>query len=134
MKQTHKHATQKHGEGTYIWMKENEEGEKEERAKYVGNYADGLKSGVGKMVFPNGDIYEGQFVRNERHGRGRYLSVRGEEYDGGWAHGKRDGQGVSVVLPQDEAARQRQRVSASLLVHRDKHFFQLQSARAQGRA
>ena len=26
---------QKHGEGTYIWMKENEEGEKEEKAKYV---------------------------------------------------------------------------------------------------
>ena len=26
---------QKHGEGAYIWMKENEEGEKEEKAKYV---------------------------------------------------------------------------------------------------
>ena len=45
---------------------------------------------------------------------------------------KRDGQGVSVVLPVDEAERQRQRVSASLLVHRDKHFLRLQSARAQG--
>ena len=27
--------------------------------RYVGSYADGLKSGIGKMVFPNGDIFEG---------------------------------------------------------------------------
>ena len=59
--------------------------------------------------------------------------MRGEEYDGGWAEGKRDGQGVSIVLPLDEAERQRQRVSASLLVYRDKHFLKLQSAQQQGR-
>ena len=57
-----------------------------------------------------------------------------QEYDGGWAYGQRDGQGVSIVLPVDEAERQRSRVSASLMVHRDKHFMRLSSAKAAGRA
>ena len=87
----------------------------------------------GREVRENGDVYEGQFARDKRHGRGRFISVRGEEYDGGWADGKRDGQGVSVVLPVDEAERQRQRVSASLLVHRDRHFLRMQGAVASGR-
>lgn len=60
--------------------------------------------------------------------------MRGEEYDGGWLDGKRDGQGVSIVLPLDEAEVQRSRVSASLLVHREKHFMRLSSGRAAGRA
>ena len=91
------------------------------------------RTGYGREVRENGDVYEGQFRGDRRHGRGRFLSVRGEEYDGGWLDGKRDGQGVSIVLPIDEAERRRQRVSASLLVHRDKHFLRLQSAQAAGR-
>ena len=102
--------------------------------RYEGDWAEDERMGYGREVRENGDVYEGQFARDLRHGRGRFLSVRGEEYDGGWAEGKRDGQGVSVVLPLDEAERQRQRVSASLLVHRDRHFLRLQSAQAQGRA
>jgi hypothetical protein len=43
-------------------------------------------------------------------------------------------QGVSIVLPIDEAERQRQRVSASLLVYRERHFLNLTGAQAQGRA
>jgi len=102
--------------------------------RYEGDWLDDERSGYGREVRENGDVYEGQFWRDKRHGRGRFLSSRGEEYDGGWADGKRDGQGVSVVLPVDEAERQRQRVSASLLVHRERHFLKLQGAKAQGRA
>ena len=40
---------------------------------------------------------------------------------------------LGMVLPLDEAERQRQRVSASLLVHRNRHFMKLQSAVALGR-
>jgi hypothetical protein len=36
-----------------------------EKAKYEGNYKDGLKNGVGKMLYPNGDIYEGEWVDNK---------------------------------------------------------------------
>jgi hypothetical protein len=102
--------------------------------KYEGDWSDDERSGYGREVRENGDVYEGQFSRDRRHGRGRFISVRGEEYDGGWLDGKRDGQGVSIVLPIDEAERQRQRVNASLLVHRDRHFLQLQGAQAAGRS
>jgi hypothetical protein len=36
-----------------------------EKARYEGNYKDGLKHGVGKMKFPNGDVYEGEWVENK---------------------------------------------------------------------
>jgi antitoxin component YwqK of YwqJK toxin-antitoxin module len=36
-----------------------------EKARYEGNYKDGLKHGVGKMVFPNGNVYEGEWFENK---------------------------------------------------------------------
>ena len=36
-----------------------------EKARYEGNYKDGIKLGFGKMVYPNGDIYEGEWVDNK---------------------------------------------------------------------
>ena len=36
-----------------------------EKARYEGNYKDGMKHGAGKMVFPNGDIYEGEWIENK---------------------------------------------------------------------
>jgi len=101
--------------------------------KYEGDWSEDERSGYGREIRENGDVYEGAFAHDRRHGRGRFLSMRGEEYDGGWADGKRDGQGVSVVLPIDEAERQRQRVAASLLVHRQRHFLRLQGAASAGR-
>ena len=101
--------------------------------KFEGDWSYDERSGYGREVLENGDVYEGQFSADMRHGRGRLLTVRGEEYDGAWAYGKRDGQGVSIVLPLDEANRQRQRTSASLLVHRERHFMALRGPEAAGR-
>jgi hypothetical protein len=42
-----------------------EDEEKTEKARYEGNYRDGLKSGVGRMTFPNGDVYEGEWLDNK---------------------------------------------------------------------
>lgn len=36
-----------------------------EKARYEGNYKDGLKHGIGKMKFPNGDTYEGEWYENK---------------------------------------------------------------------
>lgn len=36
-----------------------------ERARYEGNYKDGIRSGFGKMTFPSGDIYEGEWLDNK---------------------------------------------------------------------
>ena len=57
----------KQGKGIYTWMKAaGEDGEEpQQRARYEGEYKDGLKCGTGTMVFPNGDIYEGQWEDNK---------------------------------------------------------------------
>ncbi len=36
-----------------------------EKARFEGNYKDGLKHGYGRMVYPNGDIYEGEWFENK---------------------------------------------------------------------
>lgn len=57
----------KQGYGTYSWMGPASEEDETlvEKARYEGNYKDGLKQGVGKMRFPNGDVYEGEWVENK---------------------------------------------------------------------
>lgn len=53
--------------GIYVWMAAGSEEDETpvEKARYEGNYKDGLKHGFGKMKFPNGDIYEGEWVENK---------------------------------------------------------------------
>jgi hypothetical protein len=36
-----------------------------EKARYEGEYKDGLKHGIGKMVYPNKDVYEGEWMENK---------------------------------------------------------------------
>lgn len=36
-----------------------------EKARYEGHYKHGMKHGIGKMTFPNGDIYEGEWHENK---------------------------------------------------------------------
>ena len=57
----------KQGPGVYVWMAAGSEEDETpvEKARYEGNYKDGLKHGVGKMIFPTGDIYEGEFFENK---------------------------------------------------------------------
>jgi hypothetical protein len=85
----------KQGRGVYIWMNEaNEDGERTELARYEGNYVDGKKHGVGKFVFPSGDVYEGEFVNNKMHGMGTYTYKKTQDiYSGEWSDDKKHGQG-----------------------------------------
>jgi hypothetical protein len=57
----------KQGYGVYIWLGPGSEEDDTpvEKAKYEGNYKDGMKSGYGKMKFPNGDLYEGEWLENK---------------------------------------------------------------------
>ena len=57
----------KQGFGTYIWMGPGSEEDETpvEKARYDGDYKNGLKHGVGKMVFPNGNVYEGEWFENK---------------------------------------------------------------------
>jgi len=40
--------------------------------------------GVGKINYPNGDIYEGEWVGGEKHGQGVYSYNDGGNYSGNW--------------------------------------------------
>jgi hypothetical protein len=57
----------KQGPGVYVWMGPTSEEDETpvEKARYEGNYKDGFRQGVGKMKFPTGDIYEGEFFENQ---------------------------------------------------------------------
>jgi hypothetical protein len=65
---------------------------------------EGMRHGIGKMKFHNGDRYEGEFEKNSFHGFGVYLwntiidednnIVTGRKYEGEWKDGKRHGRGI----------------------------------------
>lgn len=42
-------------------------------ATYEGNYTDGKKAGTGKMTYPNGDEYTGEWKDNAMEGEGTYV-------------------------------------------------------------
>lgn len=88
-------ARLKQGQGVYVWVSEpNEDGDRTEIARYEGSYVDGVKSGIGKLVFPNGDLYEGEFRDNLMHGVGSYTYKASQDiYSGEWSNGKKHGQG-----------------------------------------
>ena len=61
---------------------------------YEGNYVNNLKTGIGKIIYPNGDIYEGNFVNNLRHGKGKITSEKGTSYEGDFFENKIQGKGI----------------------------------------
>jgi hypothetical protein len=87
---------QKHGSGVYTWMVADEEsGEMKTVATYDGAYADGKKNGLGKMTFPNGDEYHGEWKDNKMEGEGTYKYAATKDiYSGSWVAGIKSGQGV----------------------------------------
>jgi hypothetical protein len=64
--------------------------------RYDGPCKAGLAEGVGKVV-PNvagGTSFEGNFVAGQRQGKGRVVFFNGDIYDGMWLNDKRSGTGV----------------------------------------
>ena len=41
--------------------------------QYSGFMSDGQMHGKGKLVYENGEVYEGDWVRGKRHGQGQYV-------------------------------------------------------------
>ena len=48
----------------------------------------------GKMVYANGEIYEGAFNGDIRHGKGKMTSVKGDVYEGTFESGLKNGMGI----------------------------------------
>jgi hypothetical protein len=49
--------------------------------------------GIGRTVFPSGNVHEGQYKDDKRHGFGRFIWSDGAYYIGMWNNGMRDGIG-----------------------------------------
>lgn len=109
----------KHGHGKYVWTKElgeegpknawvplNEEGDAaalpETRViAYDGGYKDGLRHGIGRMTYPNGDVYHGAWEAGTPNGQGTYYYASGDLYSGQWKAGKKEGRGAYVYKADD---------------------------------
>ena len=53
-------------------------------------------NGRGKLVYPNEEVYEGDWVFGKRHGQGTYYYLDGGSYRGQWENDKINGTGVSL--------------------------------------
>lgn len=81
----------KHGVGDAIYKKkETVEGETHEigEARYLGHFRGGQRESYGCMVYPNGDMYKGEWLAGRKHGEGAYyFSADGSVLSGEWAGG-----------------------------------------------
>lgn len=55
----------------------------EDGSCYEGQWANGLRTGVGKSLFLNGDIYEGYWVNDQPDLVGRLITAEGDIYEVG---------------------------------------------------
>jgi|GEM_PF-3896105 len=56
----------------------------------------GKPSGFGRMEYPDGAVYEGQWANGLRQGKGTYTSWSGERYEGNWANDLAEGEGFKT--------------------------------------
>jgi serine/threonine protein kinase len=54
----------------------------------------GMVSGRGKVVWDNGDQFEGTLVRGVKEGKGQFIWANGQRYKGDWAKGLPNGKGT----------------------------------------
>lgn len=60
---------------------------------YEGQWKDGLWDGKGMVRYPDGDSYSGEFRNHLMDGDGIYLFSNGDKYDGRWSEGRFNGVG-----------------------------------------
>ncbi|XP_046991299.1 alsin [Schistocerca americana] len=63
-------------------------------AKYSGRWCSGKMQGSGKLVWPDGKTYVGQFQNNLQHGFGKLDIPAVSNYEGEWKDGLQNGYGV----------------------------------------
>ena len=63
--------------------------------EYVGETnAAGQREGRGKLVWADGDVYEGEWKAGKKEGRGIYRCADGDVYEGEWKAGEKEGRGI----------------------------------------
>ncbi|MDX9873427.1 MAG: hypothetical protein RBS88_00840, partial [Spongiibacteraceae bacterium] len=61
---------------------------------YTGQCEAGRPEGAGKVVYHNGDRFEGEFRDGLPHGKGSWFGAAGDSYRGEWVAGMRSGEGT----------------------------------------
>ena len=75
------HADEMRGCGTWIMA----------TGVYVGQVLQNLRQGKGRMLYPNGSAYTGEWDVDSMHGKGRLIEPNGTFFDGRWTHGNMNG-------------------------------------------
>lgn len=61
---------------------------------YIGQFQNGLKSGQGKLVYPSGNTFVGEWKLNKKNGEGTMDWIdSGERYYGNWVNDVPSGNG-----------------------------------------
>lgn len=64
---------------------------------YIGNFDSvGNKTGFGKMLYANGNVYEGEWKNNLKNGQGKQSYKDGSSYEGEWKDNKIEGYGTII--------------------------------------
>lgn len=65
-----------------------------DKRKFKGIWVNNEVRGLGILMFPNGDQYEGQFIRENFNGQGKMTYGDGRSYVGAWVNGYYNGLGT----------------------------------------
>lgn len=63
---------------------------------YSGSLYEGKKHGIGKMIYQNGNIYEGEWANDRRNGKGKQIYIDGSTYEGEWSNDSIQGKGTWI--------------------------------------
>lgn len=70
---------------------------------FSGILKEGVRDGVGKLEWSNGDVYEGDFKNGLRHGKGTMVELNGKrKYEGTWVLSQKEGKGVEMFSNGDK--------------------------------
>jgi hypothetical protein len=70
--------------------------------RYVGEFRNGFRDGLGKNVTVRGDKYVGVWRDDLPNGKGSFVSSNGDEYVGMFVNGKKEGEGILKKSNQDQ--------------------------------
>merc|ERR1711970_645540 len=65
---------------------------------YSGQWSRNFMGPSGTMQWPDGRVYEGDFLEGRKHGEGTHWWPDGRSYRGQWKDGKQNGEGVARTV------------------------------------